>query len=109
MIEELKAAEVETYSNHEWQGNFKAEITREIEKIGRIIVPEVGDKAVDATALEAIDIGIELEKKSIEFYTNAREQVSEQGIGNLFGLLISAERTHQFFLEIKRDSMVYGT
>jgi rubrerythrin len=109
MIEEVKAAEIATYSNHEWQGNFKTEITREIEEIGRLVVPEIGDKAVDATALEAIDIGIELEKKSIEFYTNAREQISELGTGNLFGMLISAERTHQFFLEIKRDSMVYGT
>jgi rubrerythrin len=109
MLEEVKASEVATHSNHEWQGNFKAEITREIEKIGRLVVPEIGDKAVDTTALEAINIGIELEKKSIEFYTNAREQVSELGVGNLFGLLISAERTHQFFLEIKRDSIVYGT
>ena len=106
---EVKDADAEVYTKHDWQGNFKTEITQEIERIGRLIVPEVGDKAVDATALEAIDIGLKLEKAAIEFYTNAREQISEIGAGNLFGMLISAERTHMFFLEMKRDSMVYGT
>jgi len=109
MIQEVKDADAEVYSRHDWQGNFKTEITQEIERIGRLVVPEVGDKAVDATALEAIDIGLKLEKAAIEFYTNAREQISEIGVGNLFGMLISAERTHLFFLEMKRDSMVYGT
>ena len=109
MIEEVKAGDTAVYSKHEWKGNFKTEITQEIEKIGRLVLPEVANKAVDATALEAIDIGIKLEKVSIEFYTNAREQISEIGAGNLFGMLISAERTHLFFLEMKRDSMVYGT
>ncbi|UCC15982.1 MAG: hypothetical protein JSU58_06295, partial [Dehalococcoidales bacterium] len=84
-------------------------ITQEIEKIVRLVVPEVCDDKVDATALEAIDIGIKLEKDAIEFYTNAREQISEVGAGNFFGTLISTERTHLFFLEMKRDSMVYGT
>src|SRR4030042_6879943 len=107
MIEEVKAGDTAVYSKHEWKGNFKTEITQEIEKIGRLVVPEVANKAVDTTALEAIDIGIKLEKVSIEFYTNAREQISEIGAGNLFGMLISAERTHLFFLEMKRDSMVY--
>lgn len=109
MIEEVKAADIAVWAHHDWKGNFKEEITQEIEKIGRLVVPEVGDKAVDASALEAIDFGLKLEKAAIEFYTNAREQISEIGVGNLFGMLISAERTHLFFLEIKRDAMVYGT
>ncbi len=108
MIQEVKDADAEVYAKHDWQGNFKTEITEEIERIGRLVVPEVGDKAVDATALEAIDIGLKLEKAAIEFYTHAREQVSEIGAGNLFGMLISAERTHMFFLEMKRDTMIYG-
>ena len=109
MIEEVKAADMAVWSTHDWKGNFKDEITQEIEKIGRLVVPEVSDDQVDATALEAIDIGIKLEKEAIEFYTNAREQISEIGAGNFFGMLISTERTHLFFLEMKRDSMVYGT
>jgi rubrerythrin len=109
MIEEVKAADMAVWSTHNWKGNFKEEITQEIEKIGRLVVPEVGDDKADATALEAIDIGIKLEKEAIEFYSNAREQISEIGAGNFFGMLISTERTHLFFLEMKRDSMVYGT
>jgi rubrerythrin len=109
MIEDVKAGDMAVWSSHDWKGNFKSEITEEIEKIGRLVVPEVGDDKVDATALESIDIGIKLEKDAIEFYSNAREQISEIGAGNFFGMLISTERTHLFFLEMKRDSMVYGT
>ena len=107
-IEEARGADLSIYSSREWKGNFNAELSKEIENIGRLIVPKITDEAVDATALEAIDIGIKLEKAGIEFYSNARDQLSDVGAGNFFGSLLATERTHLLLLEMKRDSMVYG-
>ena len=109
-IEEAKGADLSIYSSREWKGNFNAELAKEIENIGRLVVPKVSDDAVaDATALEAIDIGIKLEKAGIEFYSNARDQLSDVGAGNFFGSLLATERTHLLLLEMKRDTLVYGT
>ena len=108
-IEEAKGADLSIYSSREWKGNFNAELAKEIENIGRLVVPQITDETVDATALEAIDIGIKLEKAGIEFYSNARDQLSDVGAGNFFGSLLATERTHLLLLEMKRDSMVYGT
>ena len=108
-IEEAKGADLSIYSSREWKGNFSTELAKEIENIGRLVVPKLTDEVADATALEAVDIGIELEKAGIEFYSNAREQLSDIGAGNFFGSLLATERTHLLLLEMKRDSMVYGT
>ncbi len=108
-IEEAKGADLSIYSSREWKGNFNAELAKDIENIGRLVVPKLKDEVADATALEAIDIGIKLEKTGIEFYSKARDQLSDIGAGNFFGSLLATERTHLLLLEMKRDSMVYGT
>ncbi len=106
-IEEAKGADLSIFAKRDWKGNFTAEFDKEFASIGRLVVPEVPDEAVDMTALEAIDTGIKLEKAAIEFYSNAREQVSDVGVGNFFGSLLATERMHLVLLELKRDSMVY--
>lgn len=108
-IEEAKGADLAIYSSREWKGKFSAELAKDIENVGRLVVPKLTDEVADATALEAIDIGIKLEKAGIEFYSRARDQLSDIGAGNFFGSLLATERTHLLLLEMKRDSMVYGT
>lgn len=102
-IQNAKAADIETYSSYDWKGSFVTKVNKEIEDIGRLKVPKVTDEVADATALDAINIGIQLEKDAIEFYTNAREQVSDIGVGNLFASILSTERVHLFLLENHKD------
>ena len=97
------------FASREWKGSFKAELEKDIASIGRLVVPAVTDEMADITALEAVDVGIKLEKDSIEFYSNARDQVSDPGAGNFFGSLLATERTHLLLLEMKRDSLVYAS
>ncbi len=103
-IEKAKAADLGTYSKMNWKHNFVAKLNQEIDDIGRLKIPEITDEMVaDASALDAINIGIQLEKDSIEFYDNARKQVTDIGIANMFASLLSTERIHLFLLENHRD------
>jgi rubrerythrin len=108
-IEEAKGADLSIYASREWKGNFSAELAKDIENVGRLVVPKLTDEVADATALEAVDIGIKLEKAGIEFYSRARDQLNDIGAANFFGSLLATERTHLLLLEMKRDSLVYGT
>lgn len=103
-IEKAKAADLDTYSKMNWKDNFATKLNQELVDIGRLKIPDITDEMVnDATALDAINIGIQLEKDSIEFYDNARKQVTDIGVGNMFASLMSTERIHLFLLENHRD------
>ncbi|MBN2238490.1 MAG: ferritin family protein [Dehalococcoidales bacterium] len=103
-IEKAKNADIAAYSSKEWRGSFVSKLNQEIEDIGRLKIPAISDVVTDdATALDAITMGIKLEKESIEFYDNARKQVSDIGIANLFSTLLSTERIHLFLLENHKD------
>lgn len=104
-IEEAKGADLSVFAKHDWKGEFKSDIEKDIESIGRLVIPAITDEIADVTALEAIDVGINLEKTSIEFYSNARDTAGDPGIGNFFGSLVGTERMHLLLLEMKKDSM----
>jgi rubrerythrin len=104
-IEGAKAATIRTYSTHDWKGGFVAELGKEIEAIGRLELPKITDKTESATVLDAVNTGIKLEEASIAFYTNARAQVSDIGVGNLFGSLVLTERVHLFLLQVQKDAI----
>ena len=103
VIQDAKEADKYTYASHDWKGQFVSEIGKEIEAIGRQDIPIATDEAASATALEAINMGIKMEQTSIAFYADAQTKVSDLGVANLFGSLLSTERIHLFLLELRKD------
>ncbi len=102
-LEETKRDISYFYSSHAWKGDFSSELGDEIEAIGRQYLPRSSDEIVSASALDAIDAGIKVERDSIAFYSDAQSRVTNTGLGYLFKLLTTKERTHLFLLELHRD------
>lgn len=102
-IEETRKDVQYTYSTHAWKGDFSSELGDEIEAIGRQYLPKSTDEMISASALDAIDAGIKLERDSIAFYLDAQDRVSNTGLAYLFNLLLSKERLHLLLLELHRD------
>ncbi|MFC1935313.1 ferritin family protein [Chloroflexota bacterium] len=102
-IEGMKRDVSYTYSTHAWKGDFSSEIGREIEAIGRQYLPKSNDEIFSASALDAVDMGIKVERDSIAFYSDAQNRVTEPGVAYLFNILLVKERVHLFLLELHRD------
>lgn len=58
----------------------------------------------DAGELEVIDVGIEVEKRSIEYYREASRQSAESKAQQVFDWLVQEETSHLTILQAERDS-----
>ena len=97
-----------TYSSYTWKDSaFVSEIGKEIEAIGRQYLPKSTDEVISASALDAINIGIKVEQESIAFYSDAKTQVTDPGVANLFNILLASERMHLLFLELQESYIKY--
>lgn len=58
----------------------------------------------DAGEVDVIDLGIEVEKKSIEYYKAAGQQTENQNAKQVFNWLVGEESGHLTILQAERDS-----
>ncbi len=58
----------------------------------------------DAGELEVIDVGIEVENKSIEYYRSAGESTKDKNAKQIFSWLVGEESGHLTILRAERDS-----
>lgn len=58
----------------------------------------------DAGELEVIDVGIEVEKKSIEYYRTAGQESKDSKAKQVFNWLVGEESGHLTLLQAERDS-----
>ena len=107
LIELTKKDVGHTYSSYAWKGDFVSEIGKEIEAIGRQYLPKSTDEIVSASALDAINMGINVEQASIAFYSDANAKAIDPGVANLFNVLLASERMHLLFLELERNYIIY--
>jgi len=107
IIEITKEDVRRTYSARAWKGDFVGEIGKEIEVIGRQYLPESTDEVVSASALDALNIGIKVEQDSIDFYSDAKNKVTDPGVANLFNILLLSERVHLLLLELNKSNITH--
>ena len=88
------------YSSHVWTGDFIGEIGKEIEAIGRLYLPKLKDEIISVNALDALNLGIQVEQASIAFYSNAKTKITAPGVSTLFSTLCNFETVHLLFLEL---------
>ncbi len=107
-IESTKENVRYAYSSYTWKdGGFVSELGKEIEAIGRQYLPKSIDEIVSASALNAINAGIKVEKDSIAFYSDAKTRVTDPGVANLFNILLTSERAHLLFLELEKNYITH--
>ena len=100
LIEDAKKDVKDLYSSHIWIGDFAGDIGKEIETIGRQNFPKLKGEIISASALDALNMGIKVEKDSIAFYSNAKAKITAPGVASLFSSLIHFETEHLLFLEL---------
>jgi rubrerythrin len=100
LIEGAKKDARDMYSSHAWTGDFVGEIGKEIEAIGRLYLPKLKGEIISANALDALNLGIQVEQASIAFYSNAKNKITAPGVSTLFSTLCNFETVHLLFLEL---------
>jgi len=109
LIEGAKKDVKDLYSSHIWIGDFAGDIGKEIESIGRQTFPKLNDEIISAGALDALNLGIRVEKDSIAFYSNARDKITAPGVASLFSSLVHFETEHLLFLELLEKDIKRST
>jgi len=58
----------------------------------------------DAGELDVVDLGIDVEKRSIEYYRTAGQQMDDANARQVFNWLVGEESGHLIILQAERDS-----
>lgn len=90
-----------------WLADEEVPVAAQIKSLAAVVFPQVDSPRAgvspEATELDALRRGIQAEKDSVAFYSDAHHRATDPAAKAMFGRLVEVEQGHQRLLEAELD------